>query len=56
MTQLLVYDDEKAIKHDDSDFSASENEENQVIKKKTNKSIERDKIAKNLVNSQDKVD
>ena len=39
MTQLLVYDDEKAIEHDDSDFSASENEKNQAIKKKTNKSI-----------------
>ena len=53
---MLVYDDEMAVKHDESDFSASEDEENQDIKKKTNKSIYRDKIAKNLVNSHDKVD
>ena len=39
MSQLLVYDDEFAIEHEESDFSASEKEENQVIKKKTSKNI-----------------
>ena len=56
MTQLVAFDDEKNVMFGNSDSSNSENDEAQASKKQTNKSLYTDKIAKNLVNSHDKVD
>ena len=56
MTQLAVYDDKSALLNVDSDISYSENDEDLVSKKQTSKSIYAGRIAKNLINSKDKVD
>ena len=56
MTQLRVFDYESAALSNVSDFSDSESEENKDSDKKTLKSTNRDKIAKNIVTSHDKVD
>ena len=48
----MAYDHEKEILHEDSDGSESDNEKG----KKTKRSIFTDRIAKDLINSHDKVD
>ena len=56
MTQLRVFDYESSALSNVSDFSDSESEENKDSDKKTLKSTYRDKIAKNIVTSLDKVE
>ena len=59
MTQLRVFDDENvenSTLRNYSNFSESESEENKDSDEKTLKSTIRDKIAKNIVTSLDKVD
>ena len=52
----MLFDDENAVRSDYSDFSDSESAKNKDSNNKTIKSIYSDKIAKNLVNSLDRVD
>ena len=56
MTQLRIFDYESSALSNVSDFSDSESEENKDSDKKTLKKSYRDKIAKNIVTSQDRVD
>ena len=55
MTQLVVYDDEKTDMNEKSD-SYSESDSNQVGQERTNESFYKNKIAKDLIDSSDKVD
>ena len=56
MTQLVAYDDKSAQINNVSDISYSENDGELANKKQTSKSIYAGKIAKNLINSQNKID
>ena len=56
MTQLRIFDYESSALSNVSNFSDSESEENKDSDKKTLKKSYRDKIAKNIVTSLDRVD
>ena len=55
MTQLVAYDEERKLLEKDSEFSFSDNNIDRADDKETSKSTFTDRIAKDLINSRNKV-